>query len=70
VDAWLNHLVTSIEDAKDIDPGWECPEVRIFHSDTGAMVRRFEGGAAIPGWTEPKSYVVFFFSVWTYTNLT
>ena len=51
-DAYLRYLTQSFEETKEIDPGWECPVVRIFNRESKLLVGNIEGGAVIPGWTE------------------
>lgn len=51
-DNYVNTLKRDFDEAMEMDPGWECPRVRIFNSETGELVKVVEGGARIPGWTE------------------
>jgi hypothetical protein len=50
-DRYLNLLTGDFEEAMEVDPGWECPRVRIF-DEAEREVRVIEGGARIPGWVE------------------
>jgi len=50
--AYVSRLLGAFEDAKEINPGWECPDVRIFNRGTGLNVENIKGGALIPGWVE------------------
>jgi hypothetical protein len=49
---YVNTMMRNFEEAREIDPGWECPVVRIFNKDTKLLVGNVEGGALIPGWVE------------------
>jgi len=51
-DTYINTLIEDFKDAKEMDPGWKCPEVRVFNRDTGRIVGNVEGGPLIPGWIE------------------
>lgn len=44
-------LIRDFEEAKILDPGWECPKVKIVTHSTGEEVGSIPGGAIIPGWT-------------------
>lgn len=46
---FLRQLLGAFEDAKEMDPGWECPTVLIFDRSNGAVIGNIEGGALIPG---------------------
>ena len=50
-DRWISQLIENFDEARENDPGWDCPNVRIFNKENNALVHEFEGGAAIPGWT-------------------
>jgi hypothetical protein len=52
-DRYLSLLTGDFEEAMEVDPGWECPRVRIF-DETEREVRVIEGGAKIPGWIEEQ----------------
>lgn len=51
-DAYVKDLTKCFVETKEIDPGWECPDVRVFNRQSKMLVKTVEGGAAIPGWTE------------------
>ena len=47
-DRYLNILVAEFEEAREADPGWECPMVRIYDLDSLKQIRFIKGGAKIP----------------------
>jgi hypothetical protein len=53
--SWWNNgdlylmLTRDFEEAMEVDPGWECPMVRIFDGETGKEMGLIKGGAKIPG---------------------
>lgn len=49
---YYEQLMGDFEDAREIDPGWECPKVTIRKRGTNTVVGNIEGGALIPGWVE------------------
>jgi hypothetical protein len=49
---FVQQLMGDFRDAREMDPGWECPKVNIFNRGTGAIVGNIDGGALIPGWVE------------------
>lgn len=51
-DAYLNVLLQDFEAAREMDPGWVCPNVRVYNKQSGKQVANIEGGALIPGWVE------------------
>ena len=51
-DGFIDNLKRDFEEAMEMDPGWECPRVRIFNGETDELGRVIDGGARIPGWTE------------------
>ena len=53
-DRHLTFLMSDFEEAREQDPGWECPRVKFFDSETGKQCRYIEGGAKIPGGVPPE----------------
>jgi hypothetical protein len=47
---YIDIVLREFEEAREANPGWECPIVRIFEFKTGKDLRFFKGGAKIPGW--------------------
>ncbi|EPE27974.1 hypothetical protein GLAREA_04765 [Glarea lozoyensis ATCC 20868] len=48
---YLRNIRGDFEEARNTDPGWECPRVRLMNSKTNREDGIIEGGALIPGWT-------------------
>ncbi|TVY88940.1 hypothetical protein LAWI1_G004631 [Lachnellula willkommii] len=44
-------LIRGFKEAKILDPGWECPKVKIVDQFNGEEVGLIPGGSIIPGWT-------------------
>lgn len=48
---YISLLTRDFEEARALDPGWECPRVSIVNGAVGTEVGLIPGGAVIPGWT-------------------
>jgi hypothetical protein len=50
--SYVDSLIGDFEQARNKDPSWECPRVRILDIYTGKELIVIPGGAAAPEWME------------------
>lgn len=49
-DTYMKYLTKAFNETKELDPGWECPEVTVTCMENGLKVDTIAAGAKIPGW--------------------